>query len=154
MIHKNINIRLVVCTADRKYFYSDVIDETKTLHDWVNIVHQYQSEKYGWNSKPLIPGSFGYDNLVHSIARVLCNRTLSRDELANQVHLAWIHNYTFWRDYQPWIKDLRYKAPFNALGDERRESLANLAFKDLPEDEQVKDYDIVDAILKTLVVVD
>lgn len=127
-------------TANKQYKYDTVYHE-KSISLWVEDVHKYMSSKSRWKYFPLAPGLFGFDNQVLSIAYTFDNYKpgMDLDEVSNLVHEAWIINYKFWRDNEPWKKNKFYIKPSKKLGDERRNLCASLKYKDLPEDEQEKD---------------
>jgi len=124
---------------DREIYYM-------TLDSWCQEAHKYNCLSHGWNNALLKKGSFGYDNLIVSIGYTLINckdftNTVENIEIiANMIHLGWIHNYTFWRDYSPWNNtDYKYYKPFDPLGDDRRNECAFLDYKDLSQEEKNKD---------------
>ncbi len=90
-------------------------------------------------------GAFGFDNLVVSICYTL-NKVKTSEKLKNKdieklsdyVHRAWIKNYTYWCDNQPW-KSGDYIKSAKPLNDENRNKLAELNYYDLPEEEKEKD---------------
>lgn len=139
-------------TANGKYSYITSY-HGKPLKEWIEKVHAHLSQKSNWEYRPLQPGTFGYDNMACSIARVFEAetdvKTLSLEEIASHVHDGWIENYVYWRDNQPWKTSAHFKAPFNALGDERRNKCASLKFSDLPVDEQEKDMVIARYLMAT-----
>jgi len=72
----------------------------------------------------------------------------SLDECAENVHIGWTKNYTFWRDNPPFqTQPTLYIAPFNPLGDERRNTCANTPYSQLPQEEKDKDLVIAEAIM-------
>lgn len=115
----------------------------KPLKEWIARVHAHMSKESGWEYRPLQPGTFGYDGVACSIARVFNAKNtvdqMSLEEIASHVHDGWVENYVYWRDNTPWINSNLYKPPYSPLGDERRNKCAALKFSDLPADEQEKD---------------
>jgi len=136
------------CTANGMYSYTAVM-HGRALHDWVEIAHRFVARESQWQYMPLVPGAFGFDNFVMSIARLF--EQIDRDvhstmaECASAVHRGWAENYVWWRDYPP--ESPPYRAPANPLGDERRNELATTPYGSLPDDEQRKDRWIVKSVL-------
>lgn len=110
-------------TAYGNYSYSRVY-RGKELRNWVAEVHKKNCGAMGWRHTPLKPGAFGFDNLAVCIAKVLESDCMLLEEnlegVADAVHQAWIENYTYWRDNQPW-KGGVYIKPAKTLGDKERE---------------------------------
>ncbi len=63
---------------------------------------------------------------------------ISIDDIANLVHKAWISNYIFWRDNEPYIHN-GYIKPFKPLADERRNLCVITEYELLPYEERQKD---------------
>jgi hypothetical protein len=113
-------------------------DGTVLYSKWdslVQKVHKKNSEFHKWKYFPLVPGAFGYDNLMHSVNEVMSTTDDASD--GEKVHRGWVKNYVFWRDNPP--KDTFYRMPYAPLGDERRNLCASTAYSDLPADEREKD---------------
>jgi hypothetical protein len=144
-------------TANGRFQYDQKFHE-KTLAEWADDVHKEMSKASGWKYFPLQRGAFGFDNYVMSfgftfegIEKVKKSGTeLTRDILADHIHIGWAENYIYWRDNLPATKDDRYKKPAKPLGDERRNMCAKTEYIDLPQDEKDKDLVIADFILKNL----
>ncbi len=134
-------------SAYKSYEYdSDIGYDTKyKLKDVVQELHAYNSKQNGWKVFPLKEGAFGFDNLVISICYTL-NKVKSQEKLkmkdiekiSNYVHKAWIKNYTYWRDNEPWNSGDYIKAA-KPLNDANRNKLAETSYEDLPEEEKEKD---------------
>jgi hypothetical protein len=60
------------------------------------------------------------------------------EKLADYVHRAWIKNYVYWRDNEPWKSDDYIKSA-KPLNDKNRNKLAETDYDDLPEEEKEKD---------------
>lgn len=143
-------------TANQKYNY-DLVFFQRTLHDWVQIVHKNNAIINKWYYQPLQPGAFGYDNLIVSLYYLFTqnqNKLLptleNNDFLADLVHQGWCENYLFWRDHQPWKTNKNYVKPAKTLGDDRRNLCAISSYDNLPQEEKIKDLDIVNCIRQTL----
>lgn len=140
-------------TANGKYEYSSV-RHGRTLLEWVEGAHAHLSQESGWSYRPLNPHTFGFDNMACSLMHVFkaleTVQCISLEDMASHIHEGWIENYTWWRDEKPWLLFKNCKAPYNPLGDERREKCASLPYKDLPPDEQEKDRIIARYILSKL----
>jgi uracil-DNA glycosylase len=106
------------------------------------------SNIYGCKALPLHPGAFGYDNMCMSIGRLFQNLTFDVEAAADIVHEAWIENYTFWVNNEPWTHpNGAFRKPKNALSNERRNKCAATKYADLPEDEKEKDRTIARYII-------
>ena len=138
-------------TANGKYDYTQVYGlKQVTLDFLINHAHRVLSEKSGWNYFPLKKGSFGYDNMAMSIGYMFDHYypNQSLDECADNVHKGWTENYIFWRDTLPFQSNPElYIAPFNPLGDERRNICASTPYSQLPQEEKDKDLIIAEAVL-------
>ena len=106
------------------------------------MAHKYNCEKNGWKHMLLLPGTFGYDNLVISLYHVISNNNFDKnlikektvEELSSLVHDGWSINYIYWRDNEPQIdKTFKYISPYNKLGDTRRNTCAITNFNDFPD---------------------
>lgn len=138
-------------SAYKSYEYdSDIGFEKKyKLKDVVQECHTYNSKQNGWKIFPLKEGAFGFDNIAICIMYIL-NKVKSVEKLKNKdieklseyVHRAWIKNYTYWRDNEPW-KSGDYIKSAKPLNDKNRNKLAETDYEDLPEDEKEKDRIIV-----------
>lgn len=142
------------CTANGKYEYGSIWFG-KTLDEWIQNCHRYNSEKNLWKYTELKPGSFGYDNLAHSLCyafQTIIDGEYGVNNLASAIHNGWSENYLFWRDHQPGSTNtlVKYYEPYNKLGDERRNMAATTRFQDLPKDEQVKDIVIASFLLENI----
>lgn len=117
------------------------------LDTWVQEANKYNCEKNNWKHLPLKKGSFGYDNLAVSLGYVL-NYYISKGYIlpkykyiASLVHEGWCKNYIYWRDNKPQNSTIyKYIAPYNPLGDDRRNLCSQTNFEMLDKDEQEKDY--------------
>lgn len=150
-----LSIPVATTTANGLYTYSMILGG-KSLHQWVEVTHQAFTKEYGWKNTLLKPGSFGYDNLVCSVAhcydKILEQIVIGNVETkhaAEWVHDGWVMNYTYWRDNKPW-ENQAYSKPSSPLGDVRRDELANTAYLDLPLDEQRKDLIVAECILTNI----
>jgi len=143
-------------TADGTIKY-DTMFYGVAISDWVQNVHHIQAVKHGWVCYPLAEGSFGFDNLAHSISLLLektkdikaCTKD-DLDKLADLVHQGWVRNYVYWRDNKPWVSSRIYHTPHNSLGDTRRNKCALTSYCDLDADEKDKDIIIASAVLELL----
>jgi len=108
-------------TANGYYSYSQLY-YNEPLDSYIQYAHKVLSEKSGWNYKPLIKGSFGYDNLAISIGHML-------------------EKYT--PDHNPQL----YISPYTPLGDERRNQCAETCYEMLTEEEKTKDLIIANAVI-------
>jgi hypothetical protein len=142
---------MATCTANGRISYDNEY-LGKPLREWVREVHRDLTHSQDWEYKPLLPGAFGFDNLALPIATVLgrCDLPLQTDAIAEVVHNSWADNYCFWRDQLPWICLNNYMQPYNELGDDRRDRLAELQYHELPEGEKIKDQIVADSILNIL----
>lgn len=128
----------------------DVVIFGKKIIDIANGAHHALSIASGWDYKPLQPGSFGIDNMVCSCYEALKvlkngNGNIIIETVADAVHRGWVINYLFWRDNEVVAP---YKKPYNKLGDERRDQCAQLAYKDLNDDEKHKDIIIAQFLMQ------
>ena len=134
-------------SAYKSYEYDSEIgyDTKYILKNVVQELHEYNSKQNGWKIFPLKEGAFGFDNLVISICYTL-NKVKTKEELndknleklADYVHRAWIKNYIYWRDNEPW-KIGNYIKSAKPLNDKNRNILAETKYEDLPEEEKNKD---------------
>lgn len=138
-------------TANNLYNF-ETLYHNQSLKIWIENAHKDMSRKSGWRYNPLQPGSFGYDNMAHSLVHVLSNykKEDDRETLADLIHKGWQVNYIYWRDNKPWLKNKLYKAPAKPLNDKRRNDCATQSFKELPQDEKDKDLIIADFIFNNL----
>jgi hypothetical protein len=143
-------------TANNMFKYDHKFIDTP-LDVWVQEAHKYNCEKNNWKHFPLKRGSFGYDNLAVSLGCVL-EYYISNDcilptseYIASLVHEGWCKNYIYWRDNNPQNSSVyKYIAPYNSLGDERRNLCSQTPFEMLDKDEQDKDYIIANFIYEKL----
>lgn len=137
------DVKTAEVTADGKILY-------EKYHDLVQHVHKKNCDFFSWKYTPLIPGAFGYDNLVYTIydgleflrenkEKLDQDGTEKYDKLAEVIHKAWIKNYIFWRDTKPYETSEKYRKPFNPIGDERRNKCAETPFEKLDTEERQKD---------------
>lgn len=143
-----------IVTANQQFCFDEMYF-SKSLGEWIRLVHKDLSEKSGWGPIVLKPGMFGFDNIAMSIGfafgRMIENEFehLNRDEklelIADRVHEGWRANYIFWRDNKP---SLPYKSPASPLGDDRRNNLSVKTFAQLPENEKEKDLIIARFLLE------
>lgn len=138
-------------TANNKYTYSKTYFG-KPLSEWINLVHIHLSHELNWKYFPLKPGAFGYDNLAHSISWVFikCDGTENIEKISDYVHRGWTINYIYWKDHEPWISNKEYIKPGNKLGDDRRNMCAATPYKNLPDEEKIKDKIIAQYLIKIL----
>jgi len=133
--------------------YSSIYYE-RTLEEWVQGAHAYLSRESNWQYRPLQPYTFGFDNIACSLKYAFdaldVVQSLTLEEIAAHIHDGWAHNYVWWRDQKPWLRFSHFKAPFNPLGDARRDTYASLKYADLPPDEQEKDKHIARYIIMKL----
>jgi hypothetical protein len=135
-----IFIHMATQTANGRYQYAQ-------LDDVIQSVHKIQCIENNWTVSPLPKGTFGYDNMAMCCAWVLSAHEDDVEYLSDLVHRAWIENYIYWRDHQPWLlPNSPYIKPFNPLGDDRRELCARTPYADLHELEKTKDRQIVTAL--------
>ena len=134
-------------TAYKSYDYDEEVgyDEKFILKDIVQECHAYNSKQNKWKLFPLKEGAFGFDNLAVCVMYILnkvktAEKLKDKDieKLSDYVHRAWIKNYTYWRDNEPWKSDGYIKAA-KPLNDANRNKLADTDYEDLPEDEKEKD---------------
>lgn len=118
-------------TADGQYVYDSCPPVSNcsplkgiqhlTFDDWVTILHRGDCEHRGWNYHPLKKGAYGYDNLVHTVAGALgalhewfqahtVIELLADDDkvmtaMRGAIHTAWSHNYKYWRDNNPQLRE-------------------------------------------------
>jgi hypothetical protein len=144
-----IQIKMSMRTANGKYSYSDNFRGI-SVHEWVQECHSYMCDKYGWKTFPILPGAFGYDNLVISLHHLFEKLDNSEEDMAEAVHAGWTENYLYWRDNKPWETDGFYRKPGNSLGDTRRNTCASTQYRDLPEEEKEKDIVVVNFVLEYL----
>ncbi len=144
-----------IATAYRNISYSTrFLTLNKTLSEVVQHVHKFMSEKSEWTYRPLAPGSFGHDNMAVCIFELLENITDgvfseqdTKHVLASSVHESWAKNYTYWLQTPPAHP---YRRPYQPLGDERRNKLAQTPYALLPTDEQEKDCWIVEGLFSLI----
>lgn len=134
-------------TALKSYKYNMLVGYNikYILADVVQECHAYNSKQNKWKLFPLKEGAFGFDNIAICIMYICLNiksvdklTNLSIEQLSEYVHKAWIDNYTYWRDNEPWKSDDYIKAA-KPLNDANRNKLAETEYNDLPEDEKEKD---------------
>ena len=130
-------------TANGQYDYAP-------LQAYITQAHQTLSQKSGWTYQELRPGTFGYDSMALAIGYMLEHYLPNKpiDYYANLVHVGWSINYVYWRDYKPEVKYPElYTGPFNPLGDDKRNTLANTAFENLPFEERLKDIIVAESVV-------
>ena len=141
-------------SANGDYNYDDKFYDI-TLDSWAQEANIFNCISNNWNISPLKKGNFGYDNLIVSLGYTLinCNNytEVNIESIASLIHEGWIINYTYWRDYSPWLnsydtsnsivrsKVYKYFKPFAPLGDERRNNCAILDYYQLSQEEKDKD---------------
>ena len=136
-------------TANGCYSYSQLY-YNEPLDSYIQYAHKVLSEKSGWNYKPLIKGSFGYDNLAVSIGHMLEKYTPDKpyDTYASLIHEGWSINYLYWRDHLPGHNNPElYISPYTPLGDKRRNQCAETCYEMLTEEEKTKDLIIANAVV-------
>jgi len=139
-------------TANGKYDYNKKYHGLE-LEKWVQLVHKDISDASKWKYFLLKKGAFGFDCQTVSIGHTLDNikDDYTEDQVASLVHDGWIINYCYWRDNEPWKKYPNiYFPPASNLGDSRRDECAKTQYKDLTEDEKIKDLIIARSILAIL----
>jgi hypothetical protein len=141
-------------TANQMYSY-DMLFYGTPLDTWVQDAHRHNCEIGKWEYAPLKKGAFGYDNLAVSIGYALSNYVYDDDAettyiLADLIHQGWCMNYVFWRDHKPYAGSTQYIAPYNPLGDERRNMCAETEFYFLDREEQDKDFNIADLLYEKI----
>jgi len=137
-------------TANGEFMYDEKF-YGYTLDELARMCHKELANVSGWKYVELRKGTFGYDNMVMSVGRVMRGGEKGEDGMARLVHEGWVSNYIFWRDTKHYMTNLEYVKPFNPLGDIRRELCAKLAYDELPEDEKEKDLVIARVLIKVLV---
>jgi hypothetical protein len=128
-----------------KYNPEEKFNTNWTLDEMVQAVHKKNCEASKWSFSPLKKLSYGYENLAVCIGNYLTKTPLGRIAIAEQIHESWIENYIYWRDNMH--KHPEFIPPYTPLGDERRNTCAVTAFKDLPQDEQNKDFVLADILV-------
>ena len=131
-------------TANGMYQYDAPIqtkDGIVTLSSLAHKTHEYNSTSNKWPQIVLKEGCFGFDNMCVCVGFINdklknTDEICTVEQIANFIHEAWIINYKFWRDYPP---KHPYTQPFKALGDDRRNSLANTPYSKLSDFEKSKD---------------
>ena len=141
-----------------------------TLREWGAVAHRALADVYGWSPVPPRAVTFGFNNLVSSVAALLTAWDPARDPArdakaveaaASFVHEGWSANYVFWRDHRPWVPlsptvtlasrdDAEFVRPHYPLGDARRDACAASTYADLPEAEKEKDRIVARAVLRAL----
>jgi hypothetical protein len=142
-------------TADSRYSY-DHIYFNHSLEWWVQNAYKHMCDSYAWSHRPLRRGAFGFDNLAVGIARALeaiPPLAVSDEAIARTIHQGWAANYVYWRDSNPEKREDGYRAPYSALGDERRNRLAESSFDVLDSTERDKDLLIARFLLQELAAV-
>ena len=139
-------------TADGRLGFDDVV-AGRTLAKWGALAHEALADAHGWSPTPPRPNTFGFSNMVSSVASLLAFVSSGPalpdvDAAASAVHEGWIANYVYWRDNAPLPK--RFAPPHRPLGDERRNACAASSFADLPEEEKEKDRVVARAVLAAL----
>lgn len=122
---------------------------------WIKAIDANFVERNGWKPRELKVGTYGYDNYAQSLIEVIKAITSieedgnspTQDDVVRAIFRGWKTSYTFWRDNRPWEKDAKYTAPFDPLGDERREAAASSTWDKLDEKEKEKDLALADIIL-------
>jgi len=138
-------------TANGLYRYNELY-YGQTLCDIAEKTHEHLSNQCGWFYRKLVPGQFGYDNMIVSIGHLLdnYNENLSIDEMASLIHIGWIINYKYWRDNEPYIYNDHYKKSAKKLNDNKRNICAESTFNDLGLDDKNQNLIMVDVIKKIL----
>lgn len=135
-------------TANCEFSY-DTVYNNKTLDQWIQLVHKYVSTKSQWKYYPLKKACFGYDNFALSVGYIFTKLKTYNDieEMCDIIHKGWATNYNYWKTNSPWLEE-GYIAPAKKLGDDRRDMCACTDYKNLPEEEQVKDRYVAEFIKK------
>ncbi len=139
------------CTANKRYQYSEIINE-KTLEEWVQLAHLINCKHFGWSQNALNVGCYGFDLLAVVIGYVHEHPSEASggiEAVADLVHQGWVENYTYWRDFKPYLAKhgLGYIKSAKPIGDANRNTLAETEYVDLPEEEKVKDRVIAQFII-------
>ena len=140
---------------DQEYSMNIGFSSDKILSNIVQDLHKYNSKENKWFYSSLKEGAFGFDNLAISIIYTLEKvktqeklKKISIEKISDYVHRAWIKNYIYWRDNEPWING-KYIKPAKPLNDKNRNKLAETDYEELPDDEKEKDRIIARFIKKT-----
>ena len=135
-------------TASGLYGYGDIL-LSRTVDEWVQVIHKYNCKQNNWNYNPLKKGSYGYDNLVYSLIYAISaiKEDITDNELAVSIHQGWTDNYLYWRDNAPY-ETRSYQKPYKPLGDERRNYCASRAYEDLSQEEKDKDLFLTRTIIE------
>jgi hypothetical protein len=148
-------VNKITRSANKSFNYDDEFYGYK-LSELAQEAHRELSILSGWYYRQLVPGQFGYDNMIVCIGTALKEfkdgdkiTSDSEIKLAELIHEGWAINYIYWRDTSPWLKR-GYSAPAKKLGDERRNQCAITAFKNLDKEEQDKDLVISRFLIKKL----
>lgn len=138
-------------TADRSFSYDQKFGKMK-LQDISQEAHKRLSQASKWFYRPLVPGQFGYDNMIMSVGVALTehpkDQEPTEESIASLIHDGWCRNYLYWRDHKPWLLQKYYKAPAKPLGDKRRDACAFTSFEELDQEEQEKDLIIARYLLE------
>lgn len=135
--------------------YNDLYNN-KTMDQWIQETHAYNSIQNKWKVFPLKQGSYGYDNLcicIHDVFEYLSENSeyeYEIDIIADIIHEAWIKNYHYWRNNEPWKKNKKYIKPAKPLNDKHRNQCAKTKYQNLPDDEKEKDIIIATFIMDSL----
>ena len=91
-------------TANRDFKYDAEFDGHK-LSDLSQEAHKVLSVASGWGYRPLVPGQFGYDNMIMSVGVAFTEapNDAGEEDIAALVHEGWCRNYKYWRDEKPWL---------------------------------------------------
>lgn len=101
-------------SAYKNYDYASEVGFEKKykLKDIVQECHAYNSKQNNWKVFPLKESSYGFDNLVICICYILKKiksqdrlKIIDIEKLSDYIHRAWIKNYIYWRDNEPWKSD-------------------------------------------------
>lgn len=145
-------------TANGRHLYD-------LYHKLAEEAHEYLSMSEGKrvvNFRNFVPGHFGYDSMVTSVAWValtkrtlaelnLAEREITVEEAADLVHQGWTENYLYWRDQEPFLQARGYGRPrTGTLGDPDRDRRAASTFAELSPDEQETDRVLARFLLKRL----
>ena len=141
-------------TANKQYQYDDIV-RGRSLHYWATQVNSRFCALNNWDIVVLKQGSFGYDNLIMSIANAFQEtgpmEIIHKTDLAEKIHQGWTTNYIYWRDNRPFENENgMYIKPYSPLGDARRDLCALQTYNELPSEEKKKDDDIADIVLNLL----
>jgi hypothetical protein len=134
-------------SAYKSYLYDNELgfDTKYNVKDLVQECHAYNSKANKWKLFPLKDGAFGYDNIIVCLYYIFKKiktfeklNSIDIEKMSDYIHRAWIKNYVYWRDNEPY-RTGEYIKSAKPLNDENRNKLAITKYIDLPEEEKEKD---------------